>query len=134
MRRSEEKRIAPNVFLNTGVGGLTSFLSAMIFLLIIAVFTSMGKIPEKYMREVTVLACALGSILGSYTASVRQKGKALITGLGSGGVMFVLTILLSALSKSKALMGQLTPAILIAALAGGALGGFLSAVPKRVRR
>ena len=134
MRKNVDKRSSPNVLLNTGVGGLTGFMSSMILLLIIAVLTSMGKIPEKYMREVTVLACGIGALIGSYSSSKRQRGKTLITGIGSGAVMFLLTLLLSVFIKSKALAGQFAPVILITIIIGGILGGVLSAVPQKIKR
>lgn len=134
MRKTVEKKSGPNVFLNTGVGGLTGFLSAMLLLLIIAVLTTTGKIPESYMREVTVLSCGLGSLIGAYSSSKRQRGKTLLTGIGSGAVMFILLLLLSMLLKAGSITGELTPALLIAILIGGFLGGLLSAAPSKVKR
>ena len=134
MRKNVDKKSGPNVALNIGIGGLTGLLTAMILLLIIAVLTSIGKIPEAFMREVTVLACGLGALIGSFSASKRQRGKAMITGLGSSAVMFLITLSLSALSKSNTLTGQLTPAIFFAILVAGVLGAFLSAAPHKVKR
>ncbi len=127
MMRKNGERSEPNVFLNAGIGGLTGLMSAMILLLIIAVLTSMDKIPEMYMKEATILSVALGALFGSYSASRRQKGKALLTGLGTGAVMFLLTLIISALSKSKALTGALTPYIFASILIGSVLGAILSA-------
>ncbi len=134
MRKNENKKFGPNAVLNTAVGGITGLISAIVLLLALALLTSAGKFPESLMREATVLACGIGGIVGSFTASKRQKGQRLITGIGSGIVMFLLTFILAVFSGSGMVAGKLTPAILIAILIGGIAGSLLCAVPRRGRR
>jgi len=133
MRKSDDRR-GPNIIVNALVGGATGFMCAMILLLIAAILTASGKVPEKFMREVTVLASGLGGLIGSFTAAKRQGGRTLIIGLGSGISMFLLTLIIAAFTEKGALSGALTPAVLIAILVGGILGSFLCAAPARGRR
>lgn len=134
MRKSADNKSGPNLYLNSGMGGLTGFLFTLIILLIVAVLTSMGKVPEIYMKEITVIACGLGALIGSYTASRRQKGRAFLAGFGSGLAMFILTLILSLFTKSSAFFGGISIVNLITILIGGTLGGILSASPIRRRR
>jgi len=133
MRKTDDRR-GPNIIVNSLVGGATGFMCAMILLLIMAVLTAAGKIPEKFMREVTVLASGLGGLVGSFTAAKRQGGKALIIGLCSGAAMFLLTLVIAAFTEKGAFSGALTPTILTAIMVGGIAGGFLCATPVRGRR
>jgi len=134
MRKSEDRKSGPNIVVNAVMGGATGFMFAMILLLILAVLTAMGKIPEKFMREATVLACGLGELIGAFTAAKRQGGRTLIIGIGSGISMFLLTLVISAFTEQGAISGALTPAILIAIMVGGIFGSFLCAAPRRSRR
>lgn len=134
MRKSEDRKPGPNIIVNAVMGGATGFMCAMILLLIVAILTATGKIPEKFMRETTVLACGLGELIGAFTAAKRQRGRTLITGLGSGISMFLLILVIAAFTEEGAFSGALTPAILIAILAGGIFGSFLCAAPGRSRR
>ncbi len=127
MRRNGEKRTEPNIFLNAAIGGLTGLVSAMIMLLIVAVLTSMDKIPLIYMKEATMLCVGLGAMFASYSASSRQKGKALLTGAGTAAAMFLLILAISAFARSGALTGAMTPYVLLAVFIGGLLGAVLSA-------
>ena len=134
MRKNENKKSSPNVLLNMAVGGITGLVTAMVLLLLLAILTSTGYFPEKFMKVATVFACGIGEIIGSLTASKRQRGKRLITGIGSGIAMFLLTIILATISGSGAIIGSLTPSILISILIGGLLGSLLCAAPGKVRR
>lgn len=134
MRKNPDKKAGPNLAMNIGVGGVTGLVTTLILLLIIAVMTSMGKIPVAFMREITVLACGLGALLGSYSAAKRQKGMTMITGLGSSAIMFALTLLLSAFGGKGTFTGQLTLAVFAAIFAAGAFGAILSAAPRRAKR
>ncbi len=134
MRKNPDKKLGPNLAVNIGVGGLTGLISTLILLLIIAVLTSLGKIPESFMKEITVLSCGVGALLGSYSAAKRQKGMAMLAGIGSSATMFALTLMLSILWGKGAFTGQLTFAVFVSIIAAGALGAIFSAVPHKVKR
>jgi len=134
MRKSDDRKSGPNIIATAVMGGATGFMCAMIILLIVAVLTSMGKIPEKFMRETTVLACGLGQLIGSFAAARRQGGRTLITGVGSGISMFLITMVIAAFTDKGVLSGALTSAILIAIMAGGIFGSLLCAAPGSRRR
>lgn len=134
MRKNESKKSGTGFALNAAVGGASGLITALLLLAALALLTSSGKLPENLMGEGTVLACALGAILGALTASMRQRGRRLLTGLASGGAMFLMTLILSALGENGIGFGALTPAIFAAAVLGGAAGGMLCAAPGKRKR
>lgn len=134
MRKNPDKKLGPNLAVNIGIGGLTGLISTLILLMIIAVLTSMGKIPEAFMKEITIFACAVGALLGSYSSAKRQKGMAMLAGIGSSAIMFALSLLLSILWGKGAFTGQLTFAVFVSIIGAGALGAIFSAVPHKAKR
>lgn len=134
MRKIEDKKVKKNnPIANILKGSLIGMASSIIILGIVAAFISAGKLSESLMQEMTVAACFMGSLIGTVVLVKRTKTKVLLTGVGVGFVMFLVTLLIGALDESSSI-GGLTFAILISMMTGGVLGSIFGATKKKKKR
>ena len=123
---TRERHIAANI----AVGALASLIIAVLLLMILSAFTSSGKIPENMMGYGVVICVFLSSALGARFAVRRAADKKLMTGICQGLFMFLVVFAVGRAAFADARLGSTTLGILIAALAGGSLGGY----PAKKRR
>ncbi|NLA86339.1 MAG: TIGR04086 family membrane protein [Clostridiales bacterium] len=126
MRKYDDKRNASNGFaLSVGIGTASGFLVILILFAILAALIASGKISDDLMVYITAFAAFVGAMIGAIVAVKRLKGKVMTVSLCVGSLMFLLTLIGSAFSKSGDVFGKLTPSLLIAFLLGSIIGGFL---------
>lgn len=132
MRKNDDKKNLSHGFAaSIGIGAAVGFLSILILFAIFSAIITSGKISDSLMSYITVFAALVGSLIGAVVAVKRFKSKIMTVGLSVGALMFVITLIGSAFSNSDALIGKMTPALFIAFLLGGIIGGFLNVKRKK---
>lgn len=115
-------------------GGLLGLAAALLVLGAAAVLVSSGVIGNAKADSFVIAGCLLGGFLGGMYAVRRRKSAPLPTGLGVGGILFL--ILLTAgvlLYDSLPTIGS-GGVVACACLCGGGLSGVLWSKPKKKRR
>ena len=142
MTRAREKRCE-----DTGQGA--SWLGAMVDLLrgagvglagalavlaIAAGLISFGMMSNAKADGAVVAACLLGGLLGGAFAVRRRKIAPLPTGLGAGGMLFLLLLAAGGLLYDVLPTLRTGGVVASACLCGGGLAGVLGGKPKKKRR
>ena len=128
MIRTEEPGLAgslPRLFLFSALGMLVTMLA----LLLLAVMISHGLMPES-IRSATALSCIPGTFLSGFLTGKAAGRRILPMGLASGGLYFVLLLLISLIWPGMNTWQGL-PWILAACLGGSAAGGLCAAGLRR---
>lgn len=134
MRKIEDKKVKKNnPIANILKGSLIGMASSIIILGIVAALITAGRLSESFMQEMTVAACFIGSLIGTVVLVKRTKTRVLLTGVGVGFVMFLVTLLIGALDENSS-VGSLTFAIFISMMTGGVLGSIFGATKKKKKR
>jgi putative membrane protein (TIGR04086 family) len=134
-RQSKSKPVQNRSFLaNILFGGLFSLLLALFLLMPISAFTSTGKIPESMMGLAVILCVFISSILGSRIAIRRAAEKKFLIGICQGVLLFLVVFAVGRAVSAEAALSKTTFGILIAALSGGALGGYTTSKRRKVSR
>lgn len=136
MKHMEEDQGARLVRCVLGVllGGGVALLACFLFLLLASVGISNGWIGEQLMYQMTIVGCVIGGFSGG-TAAIRHcRSRALIVGLLTGCVFFLILLTVGVL-----FFGPAAPeeglALLCGALCGGAAAGLLGGKrPARKKR
>ena len=131
MFKSDEKKhmnrgFALSVLLGTAFG----FFMMLVLFAIFAAFITSGKISEDLMRYIVIIVAFIGAAAGAITAVRRHKSKIITVGLCVGTLMFLIS-LAGSLFSDNGIGGLLTPAFLIAFVAGGIVGGLLNLKRKK---
>ena len=125
MRQNKTANITLPVATFRGV--IAGFGTILILLAIVAIFITMGKVPERLMQTL-VAACALiGSMVGGFIAANGFARRRFLVGGGVGLAMFLICCIISAISKSSDFPSAPHMILLIVLIAGGVTGGILSA-------
>ena len=116
------------------LGGAVALLGCFFFLLLASIGISKGWIGEQLMYQMTVVSCVIGGFLGGTAAIRRCRSRALVVGLLTGCVFFLILLTVGVL-----FFGPAAPeeglALLCGALCGGAAAGLLGAKrPARKKR
>lgn len=133
MRKSEEEQGA--MLLRYGktvlLGGLISFLSVLLILLLAAVCVSKGLFNGEYRYQLTVVSCVFGSFLGGIVTVRSCPGRGLLTGLTIGAVLFLAQLSLGMLLFEGVTLESGGIGLLFGDLCGGAAAGILGGGGRR---
>lgn len=136
MRKTEEDQGAKLVRAMTGVllGGVLALGVCLAFLFVCSVGISSGWLDERLMYQMSVVGCVIGSCVGGLFAVRRSGARALIVGMATGAVFFllILTVGLLLLEDISIEAGGL--GLLSGGLCGGAAAGILGSKPKKKKR
>lgn len=133
MRKNEEDQTAVLVRCGTGVvlGGAAALLVSLAVLLLASTAISRGMLGERMLYQATVASCVIGSFAGGMLAVRRCGARALIVGLCTGGVLFLLLLTVGVLFFDAQSMGQGGIGLACGCLCGGAAAGLLGSGKKR---
>ena len=136
MRKTEEDQGSKLVRAMTGVllGGVLALGVCLAFLLICSVGISAGWLQENLMYQLAVVGCVIGGFSGGVFTVQRWRTRALIAGLASGGVFFLLLLTAGLLLFESMSVEAGGLGLLSGALCGGAAAGILGTRPKKKKR
>lgn len=136
MRKTEEDQGAKLVRVMTGVllGGTLALGVCLAFLLVCSVGISGGWLQEDLMYQLAVVGCVIGGFSGAVFAVRRCGTRALIAGLASGGVFFLLLLTAGLLLFEDMSVESGGLGLLSGALCGGAAAGILGTKPKKKKK
>lgn len=137
MRKMEEDQGARLVRAMVGVllGGVVALAACLVFLLFCSVGISGGWVQEGLMYQLAVVGCVIGGFIGSVFAIRRCGSRALVVGLVTGAVFFLLLLTGGVLFFREQIsleMGGL--GLLCGAMCGGAAAGILGAGPRKRKK
>lgn len=76
------------------ISGLAAaYIIIFLLLLISAALTSKGSLPESSMKTVSLIACFLGSLVGTISCVRAYTGRRFLLALGEGGLILLVLIL-----------------------------------------
>ncbi len=116
------------------LGGAVAFAVSLLLLVVASGAISAGVMGEEIGGRVTVGACVLGSFCGGIAAVRRCGRRALVVGLATGAVYFLLLLTIGALAFGSVPQEGRGAVILCAALCGGAAAGLLGRREKKRRK
>ena len=136
MRKGEEDQGAKLIRYTLGVllGGVAALAVCLLFLLLASVGVSSGWLGENLMYQLTIVGCVVGGFAGGLTAVRRCGARALIVGLLTGGVLFLLLLTVGVLFFDAAAPESGGIGLLCGALCGGAAAGLLGSRPAKKKR
>lgn len=136
MRKMEEDQGARMVraMANVLLGGVAALACALVFLFACSVGISAGWLREGLMYQLAVVSCVVGGFIGSMLAVRRCGSRALLVGLITGSVFFLLLLTGGVLFYQKMSMEAGGIGLLCGALCGGAAAGILGSKPKKKKR
>ena len=99
MKKKEEEQSAKLIRCGMGLvlGGVAALAVCFVFLLVASAAISGGLAGEELMYQLTIVGCVLGAFAGGLLAVRRCGSRALIVGLTTGGVLFLLLLTIGAL-------------------------------------
>ena len=115
-------------------GGALAGAACILALLLGAALISAGLVRERWMPGMVLASCVLGALVGGLSAGRRLGNSGLLSGLGVGGVLFLLLLTAGLLAYEDASLERGGAAVLCACLCGGALAGLLSRRPGKKRK
>ena len=115
-------------------GGLLGVAVAMLVLGVAAVLVSSGVLSDGKADSFVIAGCLLGGFLGSMHAVRRRKSAPLPTGLGVGGILFLILLTAGVLLYDSLPTISSGGVVACACLCGGGLSGVLWSKPKKKRR
>lgn len=136
MRKTEEDQGAKLVQAMAGVllGGVLALAVCLVFLFLCSIGISGGWLDEGLMYQMTVVGCVIGGFAGA-VAAVRKCGtRALIVGLLTGGVFFLLLLTAGVLLFEDMSLENGGLGLLCGGLCGGAAAGILGTKPRKKKR
>lgn len=136
MRKMEEDQGARIVrgMANVLLGGVVAFAVCLIVLTLCSVGISAGWIQEGLMYQLSVAGCVVGAFMGAVLAVRRCGARALIVGLSTGAVLFLLLLTGGVLFFEHMSLESGGLGLLCGALCGGALAGILGSKPHKKKR
>ena len=136
MRKMEEDQGARMVraMANVLLGGVVALASCLLFLFLCSIGISGGWLQEGLMYQMAVVGCVIGGFIGSIFAVRRCGSRALIVGLITGAVFFLLLLTGGVLFYQKMSIETGGLGLLCGALCGGAAAGILGFKPRKKKR
>lgn len=136
MRKTEEDQSAKLVRAMSGVllGGALGFGVCLVVLFLCSVGISGGWLEEVLMYRMAIVGCVVGGFVGGSFAVRRCGTRALIAGLSSGGVFFLLLLTAGLLLFETMSIEHGGLGLLSGTLCGGAAAGLLGAGPNKKKR
>lgn len=116
------------------LGAVVGLIICMVVLLIASFLFAGGYLPETMMKQAVFLAALLGSFFGSLTAVKSVRRRALITGLFCSVAMYLFVLLVGIIFGSDLGGAGKGIGLIIAVLAGGAVGGIVGSGGKKRRK
>ena len=128
MRKKEEEQSAKLIRCGTGLllGGLLALAVCFAFLLAASAAISGGLLSGELMYQLAIIGCVLGAFAGGLLAVHRCGCKALVVGLVTGGVLFLLLLTIGALCFENMSIESGGIGLLFGSLCGGTAAGVLS--------
>ena len=126
MRKNEEDQGAKAVRYLVGVilGGVAALIVCFVFLLIASVCISRGLLGMGLLYQITLVGCVVGAFAGGRLAIRRCGSRALIVGLATGLVLFLLLLTVGVIGfRAAPEAGGI--GLCCASLCGGAVAGLL---------
>jgi len=132
-RGREKKTAAAPIELaaNAAIGSMIALGLSLGLLLLASGLVVSGRLSEGLMGGSVVIVLFLASMIGAFAAIYRNRGRALVVGLAEGAILYGFTLVFGAFSRGTALFGALSVFLLLAALLGGALAGFVCNRPRK---
>lgn len=109
------------------IGGALALAVCLVLLLAASFGISQGWLSTDLGDRITVVSCVLGSFAGGLWSARRAPTGALLAGLASGAVLFLLLLTLGLLIFESASFENGALGLLCASLCGGAAAGALGA-------
>ena len=136
MHKKEEDQSAKWVRCGMGIllGGATAIAVCLLFLFAASVAISGGTLGEELTYQLTIVGCVLGAFAGGMLAVRRCGSRALLVGLATGGVLFLLLLTIGVLCFEMMSIEAGGIGLLCGALCGGAAAGILGGGRKRPAR
>ena len=113
------------------LGGVAALAVCFVFLLVASAAISGGLAGEELMYQLTIVGCVLGAFAGGLLAVRRCGSRALIVGLTTGGVLFLLLLTIGALCFETVSLEAGGIGLLCGSLCGGAAAGILGGGGKK---
>ena len=132
--KKQKSGAAGGMLLSLLTGGLGTVLCAVLLLVPCAMLVSGGKLGEDTGPLLTLAVCFLSALVGSLLAWRRLRARALLLGLGSAVLAFVLLLLLGFLFWGGLPLGAQVLSIFLALVLGGLLGGACRLLKKKRRK
>ena len=107
---------------------------ALLLLMGCAAAVSAQWFGQQAMERCAVVVCITGALVGAAVSMRRNREWAMVLGLGTGGMLFLLLLSMGVLLYENAPVLEHMPSILCACLCGGAMAGILGRKPKKKRR
>ena len=129
----EEEQSAKLIRCGMGLvlGGVAALAVCFVFLLVASAAISGGLAGEELMYQLTIVGCVLGAFAGGLLAVRRCGSRALIVGLTTGGVLFLLLLTIGALCFETVSLEAGGIGLLCGSLCGGAAAGILGGGGKK---
>lgn len=133
MKKKEEEQSAKLIRCGMGLvlGGVAALAVCFVFLLVASAAISGGLAGEELMYQLTIVGCVLGAFAGGLLAVRRCGSRALIVGLTTGGVLFLLLLTIGALCFETVSLEAGGIGLLCGSLCGGAAAGILGGGGKK---
>lgn len=133
MKKKEEEQSAKLIRCGMGLvlGGVAALAVCFVFLLVASAAISGGLAGEELMYQLTIVGCVLGTFAGGLLAVRRCGSRALIVGLTTGGVLFLLLLTIGALCFETVSLEAGGIGLLCGSLCGGAAAGILGGGGKK---
>lgn len=114
-------------------GGLLGLATALLVLGVATVLVSSGMISNGKAGRFVIAGCLLGGFFGGMYAVRRRKSAPLPTGVGVGGILFLILLTAGVLLYDSLPAISSGGVVACACLCGGGLSGVLWSKPKKKR-
>ncbi len=115
-------------------GGALGAACAIAVLAVSAALIYFGIISTNRTQGAVVAACLLGGLMGGVFSVGHRKSAPLPTGLGAGGILFLLLLTAGVLVYDAPVALESSGVVAGACLCGGGLAGVLGSKTKRKKR
>ena len=112
-------------------GAVTGIVTTLIILLLCAYLVVAGTIPETAIGSITAVVCGIGALLAGFLAAKGVGKFALVTGIVTGAIYFVVLVVLGALFLEGLFPQKNVIAVLAGSVVGAALGSIAGAMLRR---
>jgi putative membrane protein (TIGR04086 family) len=112
------------------IGVFVSFGICILCLVVFSIGTSGGLLSKAWMKNLTLVACFLGSGAGGWLKAQRNKGYRLISGVMVGGGLFLMIMAIGRIFYQQSALDYV---LAFGCLCGGTASGLLVGV-KRGKR
>jgi putative membrane protein (TIGR04086 family) len=134
MRKNEPERSRGKLVAALILGALLALGIELIVILIGSIAVSAGILKPDAGVQTAVAACVIGSFAGGCFACARWNRKRIFGGLLTGGICFLLVLLIALLTGGEIKLGGQALAECVGCLIGGGISGILAGGKKKKRR